>query len=72
MNEYHLLVVRRIAQDKKDELGPRWTSWVGKAVRRLVRMPFDSATKSLSTTMNATGGARHIPARFKRVHSHDR
>lgn len=27
--------VRNIAQDKKDKLGPKWASWVGKAVRRL-------------------------------------
>jgi len=42
-----LPVVRKIAQDRKDKLGPQWTSWVGKAVRKLVRMPFDCAMKIL-------------------------
>lgn len=27
--------VRKIAEERKDKLGPNWTSWVGKAVRKL-------------------------------------
>ncbi|KAG2073160.1 hypothetical protein BDR04DRAFT_1152514 [Suillus decipiens] len=27
--------VRKIAKDRKDKLGPQWTSWVGKAVKKL-------------------------------------
>jgi hypothetical protein len=32
----NLLVVKKIAQEKKDKLGPHWSHFVGKAVHRLV------------------------------------
>ncbi|KAG6335228.1 hypothetical protein ID866_3854 [Astraeus odoratus] len=39
--------VRRIADERKDKLGPKWRTWVGKAVRKLeeqgVLQPVDSS-----------------------------
>ncbi|KAG1888062.1 hypothetical protein F4604DRAFT_1715476 [Suillus subluteus] len=38
--------VRKIAKDRKDKLGPQWASWVGKAVKKLVRLNISSSLKS--------------------------
>jgi hypothetical protein len=34
---YHVVcIVKKTAQARKDKLGPKWSSWVGKAVHKLV------------------------------------
>lgn len=35
---YLVKIVKKIAKDREDKLGPQWASWVGKAVKKLVRL----------------------------------
>lgn len=39
--------MRKIAKIRKDKLGPQWASWVGKAVKKLVRLNVTSFRNSL-------------------------
>jgi hypothetical protein len=62
--------VRKIAKNRKDKLGPQWASWVGKAVKKLVRLNLPSFLKS--TDLKRAGRAGSFAAyRFQWVRGHD-
>lgn len=65
-------IVRKSAQEKKDELGPQWSRWVGKAVHKLVSMEISLGIPSWLTcnyqeadgvlrTADANGGVTFTP-----------